>query len=1080
MDARADNITPPWLEPDVLAGFIDELREAGYKIGISHYIAVQDLILALIAHGETLESPECLRTLLGPILCSSPGEQEDFQQRFDHWAELINHTDRGAEGVYVKAQGLSEELGKIRSRFRRLWILMTAVLVLIGISPIFLRQLRHSSLRPTVSPSPVVSTKPTVSPSPTASTKPTVSPSPIAPTPRARHFRLDRQTILTVLSLTLVITFLFWQLWWRWRAQLFLQRLSASQEPELQKISIRDFERTLFPTILFAHISQGLRRRIRIPSNELDVGKTIDATLRQGGWLSPVYGTYQVLPEYLFLIDRASFRDHQSKFVEEMIGCLERDGVFITRYFFDGDPRICFSDERRNSPQRLDEITVNYHQHCLIVVSDAEKFFSVVNSELEPWVGQLTTWEKRFVLTPKPVENWRYQELELAQQFVVLPATPEGLEVLSQSLHQRVTTYFPSEEPQTPLPEPLRLRPYRWIERDPLVPEQINAMLILLQKYLGKQGFYWLGACAIFPELHWNITLYLGQVLKSEEGCPLLETYSPLSLARLPWFRYGSMPDWFRLCLISTLTPEQERTIRTALQDLLVAAIQGSVGRAQLEVARQHHSFLPKLVNPMLRLLAKRASEGSPLRDYIFLGFMTGQRILATKVPDEFRRLLKRQTRPYQSFRRFGISGLVASLVLTTGAAIAALYLQHSQRQRVEQLALTAEALLPTDPTTAAMAAISAVGLSQSLFVQFPNYPMPVFVRNSLLEVIQGNPQQNQIKTPDPVYSVAFSPDGKTIASGGGDETLDSFDKTMKLWSLDGGLLHTFNGHTSSVYSVSFSPDGKTIASGSGDGTIKLWSRDGQLLHTFDSLFNVSSSVHSVSFSPDGKTIASSVGDTIELWSLDGHLLQTFSAHTSIIHSVSFSSVSFSPDGKTIASGSGDGTIRLWSLVAGRLLRSFNGHESEVLSLSFSLDGKTIVSGSADKTIKLWSLNDDLSQTFNGHEAEVLSVSFSPDGKTIASGSADKTIKLWSLDGRNLHTFTGHTARVTSVSFSPDGKTIASGSADKTIRLWSISWESLLQTACQQLSQNRLLLEPQTNVAKEAKDTCQQYVWSKQ
>jgi WD40 repeat protein len=279
------------------------------------------------------------------------------------------------------------------------------------------------------------------------------------------------------------------------------------------------------------------------------------------------------------------------------------------------------------------------------------------------------------------------------------------------------------------------------------------------------------------------------------------------------------------------------------------------------------------------------------------------------------------------------------------------------------------------------------------------------------------------------VNSVAFSPDGQTLASG-------SNDKTIKLWDVTtGNLLQTLTDHYSHVNSVAFSPDGQTLVSGSQDRTIKLWNvATGKLLQTLTDSHWVSS----VAFSPDGQTLANggSLENTIKLRDVTtGNLLQTLTGH-----SESVTSVAYSPDGQTLASGSQDKTIKLWDVKTGNLLQTLTGHSFILFSVAFSPDGQTLASGSLDNTIKLWDVNTGkLLQTLNGHSSLVISVAFSPDGKTLASAGGDETIKLWDVTtGKVLQTLTGHSGYVLSVVYSPDGQTLASGGRDGTIKIWRL------------------------------------------
>jgi WD40 repeat protein len=307
------------------------------------------------------------------------------------------------------------------------------------------------------------------------------------------------------------------------------------------------------------------------------------------------------------------------------------------------------------------------------------------------------------------------------------------------------------------------------------------------------------------------------------------------------------------------------------------------------------------------------------------------------------------------------------------------------------------------------------------------------------------------------VYSLAFSPDGKTLASASG-------DNTIRLWEIKTGrLVNSFAEHSEPVHSVAFSPDGKTLASGSKDRTIKLWDvRAGKLIRTiFNGEIGKSyGEVYSVAFSPNGKTLASASTasgeddkSTLKLWDVNtGHVIRFFEERK-----YSCYTVTFSPDGKMIASGGNEGTTKLWEVGTGNLIHSFVGRQLTIRSVAFSPDGKTLASAGVEN-VNFWDVGaGKLIRSFNGkpREGSFSAVAFSPDGNTLAAGNFDGTVKLLDVsDGSLIHSFEGHNYRlfgrqrfyhVHSVAFSPHGKMIASGDG-ATIKVWSVGAKSVLGT----------------------------------
>jgi WD40 repeat protein/transcriptional regulator with XRE-family HTH domain len=289
----------------------------------------------------------------------------------------------------------------------------------------------------------------------------------------------------------------------------------------------------------------------------------------------------------------------------------------------------------------------------------------------------------------------------------------------------------------------------------------------------------------------------------------------------------------------------------------------------------------------------------------------------------------------------------------------------------------------------------------------------------------------------DNLYTLAFSPDERTLVTG-------SFDGSLKLWDLQSGALLWTGWHTDLIRTVTFTPDGRTIASGGDDGCIRFWDvlsgrNVGVLQHPQPIFFLV--------WNPEGNLLASSILDgSIRLWQWQetqpATCIRVLTGHTNWVLSLAFA-----PDGTHLASASWDNTVKLWEVASGRVCQTLTGYTKQVYAVAWSPDGRTVASAGFDASIWLWDVAQSRYRAaLRGHTAVVYKLAFTPDSANLLSSSEDSTIRVWDVaSGRCVRVIEGYAVSFYNLAWSPDGRWLASAGSDLQVALWDVEGRTLLR-----------------------------------
>lgn len=708
--------TQPALEPEKLIEFIDELRHSGFNIGTQQYLAVQDLLILLAAQGRLPAEAAGLKTWLAPVVCSSPKEQEYFHREFDRW--LKQRREPTIRSRLRRARERKDPQKSSVSKLLNRWTVFAGgffLLITVGAIVLFKTRLASPNSNTTVataSPSPVASPnndKPAFIPvvdRPTiivtgVSSSPTPAATPV--TPRKRWVETYSTYFKQIRATAVALPFLIVGIWWlrrNYRSHSLLEKWSTTKKPRLDEVKVGGVSAGLFRETGFRRIAQELRRHRLSSSYDLDVQPTVGATIRAGGRFTPIYSSRRVSPEYLVLIDRVTYRDQLAHLEDQLVSRLVEDNVFVDRYYFHRDPRICRRDDPAAPHLTLRDLAARHPDHHLIVFSDGAGLFNPVSGRPQRWLESFSAWLHRSLLTEEAFADWGYREWALSGLgFAVLPASKTGLQLLAETISARTSPRTIAGDWSKRYPELVQERPERWLDPSAPEPAVVDELCEQLRQFLGNEDYGWLGACAVYPVLQWDLTLYFGIKLTRREAFE----ERLLSLVRLPWFRHGVMPDWLRERLISDLSPDHEGTIRDALADLLITSLEQPSKGFALDVATQRNretqswrkalGFIGRRTRSrrlklLLQAWIETEPEHSPLRDYVFLRFVAGGTAnkLAVSVPDTLRRVFRPQR------ATLGMRPVVALLVAAIVSVVGWVAIT-----RTKPIPITSAATLPSN-----------------------------------------------------------------------------------------------------------------------------------------------------------------------------------------------------------------------------------------------------------------------------------------------------------------------------------------------------------------------------------------------
>jgi hypothetical protein len=625
--AERRGLLPDWLGDH--GGFLDRLRKNDFPIGVTEERRFVELIVRLCSVGIDLSDPRQALPWISPVLCRKSSDQTLLPQLVDQWAALhrVKQDSPKVTEEPTLVDNFSTEIKK--NTYRTLFIAgVVAAILLIGLiggfAYVFYWGAGPEEDRPTA---------------------------PLKEPVRLENLQdalpdTKRGAVYASIAGVIPVIFSFGLVFYRRHKRVVIARGSVSATARSAPVLVE--KQKLFAARGLRRTFQVLRQHSPVASNEINVERTIRATIRTGGFVELRYGTRPALPEYVLLYDEMGMRDHMALLAEGLVTRLDAERIAVTRYSYHGDLQRVRKIGKK--PEFMDFAEVAAHhpgQRLLILCGTLE----LNEYRHEGWLSSLDSWAAAAIIAPNPAgispETGRILH---SLGMSVYEATSDGLEQLGRELSQGALNqsrplmragrnsagFFARLERN-------RHTLMRAAEPDP---DFVRELIWELRNWLGPEGFVWLGACAIYPDIRPTHTAYFGTYLLDADKQPLATDARLARLACLPWFRYGFMPDWLRLAVRKALP-------MTRIEEIIRVCFALS----------SDFKFTSRDVNDAMRLFdkdnvgalgaIKELISGNPnhsLNDRVFLGAIE-QKVqeLALDAPTSLSRKVRRHLDPTES-----------------------------------------------------------------------------------------------------------------------------------------------------------------------------------------------------------------------------------------------------------------------------------------------------------------------------------------------------------------------------------------------------------------------------------------------